>query len=903
MRRTFWFLLLFVLSLAVIIALYSFPSASASYGTLSITVKNKDGSVLPGATVRVNGTVGTTDENGVVSFTNVNLYANHSIKITYLGFSVYEVSVFNASGSSAVTFTASVSSWSIKVYDASGRNAVPNATVRLKVNVLEREGRTNKDGLVTFENMPWTSGYRVRVFYAGREVFNEEKGLGENTRSIEVRAALYNLTVRVNDRSGKPVQGVEVRVWNGSTAYPVYATATSGPDGRASLKYLVSENYIVLSTYRGDVLSNETLSVTEDKVYTVSAPLQMVNVTVYNSKGTRVIRGEGYELKGQLFRDGIPYSGVTLTKDGTLRLGHAYYPRSYRLVVSFAGVEVYDGICEVNEQTASFNINAEFYDLLVQVSEEGIFSGKLREKVTVTLSLGDAFSVTATTSQGVATINDVPHTTYDYRIHYGTYLVGSGEVGFTRDMEAVTLKLRSYRLNVTLINSEGGGVPATVTVKTYDGEVLGDVKADDRGLAVLNGLIPIRYSIYVKHMGFDVGSAEDVVLDGDREITVETSVHNLKLMVLDYDGIDPIEGAEVNVKVGDARLGGTTNSSGIAIVRNVPQTTCDLSIELHGIEIYRDSLRVTSSSLRTVSKTYVYDLVVKVFDAEKMPLDKGTVAVLFGDYKLEANVTADGTARLENLPASRLLIKYYLYGVAAGEVTPDLQYDEQSVELLSKVYTVTLNYRMADGKPMSSGYVKVYLGARELMTVDVDRTGRISSRLPKGDYTFAAYYQDVEVSKKEVSVYDRVSMALDAEVYLTVLRVKDARGRPIVGAEVKISREGRAPIYGVTDSDGTFSTYLAKGQYGWQLRIGDYMLNSTYEANSNNEVVVVHLTPRVAEPYVVLGTASGIIALVAFFYSKKFIKRRATLTRPALRRQKSGGQEGESVQRRRLPRI
>ncbi len=896
-----------VLSLALVVIVLSFPSASASYGTLSITAKNKDNVPLPNAIVTINATTNpvskTTDANGVASFTNVNLYANHSIKITYLGFSVYEVAAFNATGSSSVTFTASVSNWRIRVYDNSGKNAVPNAIVIIKVNVLERESKTGSDGVVTFENLPWTSGYRVRVIYAGREVLNEEKTLGENTRSIDVRAMLYNLTVRINDRNGRPVQGAEVKVWNGSKVYPIYATATSGSDGKAFLKYLVSENYIVLSTYRGDILANDTVSVTEDKVHSVSAPLQMVNVTVYNSKGNKVIKGDNYELKGQLFRDGTSYGEAVLTKDGTLRLGHVYYPRSYRLVVSFAGVKVYEGTYEVNEQTALLNINAKFYDLFVQVSDEGLFNEKLREYVKVTLSLDNAFSIMATTTQGLATINDVPPTTYNYEVHYGAYLVGEGEISFSTDRETVSVKLKTYKLNVTLVNSEGGGVPATVTVKTYDEKTLGDITADDEGLAIVTGLIPIRYSLHVKHMGLDVATVGDIVIEGNHEITVETSVHNLKLEVLDYDGVAPIDNAEVIVKVGDAKLRGLTNSSGIAVIRNVPQTTCSLSIKLYNVEIYSDSLTVTSSILRTISRTYVYDVVVKVFDADKMPLDEGTVSVLFGNYELKANVTAEGTARVENLPASKLLIRYYLYGVSAGETSPELQYDEQSVELLSKVYIVTLSYKMMDGKPMSSGYVKVYLGGRELMTLDLDKAGKISKRLPKGDYTFAAYYQDTEVSRKDLSIYEKVNMALDAEVYLTVIKLKDVRGKPIEGAGVTLSREEGMPISGTTGSDGTFSTYLAKGTYGCQIRVGDYVIDSTYDANSNNEVVIVHFTPKVAEAYIALGAALGIIGLVGFFCMKKFIKRRGALRMPTLRRQKARGREDVSVQRRRLPRL
>ncbi|MEM0456652.1 MAG: hypothetical protein QXP86_01535 [Nitrososphaerota archaeon] len=904
MRYSTWLLSLVVLSLLLVVTLLYFPSASASYGTLSITVKTKDGNPLPNAIVTINGTFsGTTNVNGLVSFTNVNLYAKQTVDIAYLGFSVYRVTDFNASGSGSVTFTVDVSNWRIKVYDNSGKNPVPNAIVRVEVDTLRNESKTGNDGVVTFKNLPWRQDYRVKVIYAGREVFNEIKPLGNDTRSIEVRAMLYNLTVRINDKNGKPVQGVEVKIWNGSKAYPVYASATSGSDGRAFLKFLVPENYIVLSTYKGDILANDTVSVTGDKTHTMNTHLQMVNVTVYNSKGNRIIKGESYELKGQLFRDGTPYSDVVTTKDGILRLGHVYYPRNYNLVVSFAGIKVYEGNCSINEQTATFNINAKFYDVFVQVSEEGLFSKKLKDNVKVTLSLSDVFTVTAMTEQGLATIRDVPPATYKYEIHYEIYSVGKGEISFSSDRETVSMKLKTYRLNLTFVNSEGDRVPATVTIKTYDGKLLGDVTSDDKGLAVVTGLIPIRYFLHVKYMGFDVATVEDLVIDNDREMTIKTNVHNLKLEVLDYDGIAPVNGAEVSVKVGDTILRGATNSSGIVIIKNIPQTVCSLSIELYGVEIYSDSFTVTSSVLRTVSKTRVYDVIIKVFDADKVSLDEGVVSVVFGSHELKANLTTEGTARIENIPASQLLVKHYLYGVVAGEVSTALQYDEQRVELLSNVYTVTLSYRMADGEPMSSGYVKVYLGGKELMVLELDKAGKISKRLPRGDYTFVAYYQDTEVSRKDLSIYDRVNMLLDAEVYLTVLKLKNIKGEPIEGAEITLSKEGSAPIYGITNPDGTFSTYLAKGAYNCQIRMGDYVLNSTYKANANNEVVILHLMPKIVEPYIVLGVTLGLIALVSFFYVKKFIKGRSILRRQTLRRPKVRDSEGAGVRRGRLPRL
>ncbi|MCS7136408.1 MAG: carboxypeptidase-like regulatory domain-containing protein [Nitrososphaerota archaeon] len=888
----------------LIVTLSSLPLAHASYGTLSITVKTKDGAVLPNAIVKINETISkTTNVNGIASFTKVNLYARHTIDVSYLNFSVYRLTDFNASGSASVTLIVDVSNWKIKVYDNSGKDVVPNAIVNVKVDTLVRESKTDKDGVAVFENLPWRSDYRVRIIYAGREVFSEEKPLNNDTRSIEVRARLYNLVVRISDKNGKPVQGVEVNVWNGSKAYPVYASATSRSDGKVSLKFLVPENYIVLSTYKGDILANDTVNITGDKTHSVVAPLQMVNVTVYNFKGNKIIKGENYELKGQLFRDGSAYSDVVTTKDGILRLGHAYYPGNYNLVVSFMGVKVYEGACNVTEQTAVFNIKAKFYDFFVQISDEGLFSRKLGEDVKVKLSIKDDFSVTATTMQGTAIFNDVPPTTYKYEVYYGIYPVGKGEVGFSVDREIVNLKLKTHTLNLTLVNSEGDGVPATVTIRTYDGKLLGDVTADEKGLARISGLIPIRYSLYVKHMGFNVATVDNLVIDSDREMIMETNVHNLKLEVLDYDGIAPVNGAEVTVRVGDTRLSGTTNSSGIVIIKNVPQTTCSLLIELYGVEIYRDFLTVTSSALRTISKTHVYDVVVRVFDADKAPLGEGAVSVLFGNNELKTEVIAEGTARIENIPASRLLIRHYLYGVNTGEVSPTLQYDEQIVELLSRVYSVTISYKMADDKPMPSGYVKVYLGGKELMTLELDKNGRISKRLPRGDYTFVAYYQDTEVSRKELSIYERVNVLLDAKVYFTVFKLKNIEGEPIEGAKVRLSKEGSSPIQGITGQDGTFSTYLAKGIYNCQIRIGDYVLDSKYEANTNNEIAIVHLTPKVMEPYIVLGAAVGIIGLVGYSYTKKFIKKRSISRRPALQRPKIRDSEETDVRRRRLPRL
>lgn len=875
--------------------LFGMQPASADPGTLTVTIKTRDNKVLPDARVTINGTItATTDSNGVASFGNVNLYANHSIEVRYKDFLVYEQKKFNASGSTTATFTVSVSDWNIKLYDSSGKNPVPGATIKLRLNVLTEEERTDSSGLAKFGNMPWSSGYELKVFYRGREVHSESYALNDASRSISVNVRLYMLMVIVKDVRGQPVRGADVKVWNASKLYPVYATGTTDAKGNATLRFLVGENYITEVSYKGDLISNKTINVSSDTSDVVTANLLSVNITVYNFKGNRIIAGGNYALKGILYRDGQAYSDEVSTNDGILRLGHAYYPRDYRLVVKIAGVEVYNNIYELRADTASGSIRAKFYDMNAVISKGNLLDEKLADRLRIILRIDTAFEVSFMTERGMAKVLNLPAADYQYIAYYDGYQVGSGTFRLTIDDEAVSLGLNAYKLNVRVLNKEDGPVPASVTISTYDRKLLKSIMADEDGFASFEGLLPIKYSLVFKHLGKEVGRS-DVDIYQDTSLTVNTEVYNFRANVFDYDGVMPLDGCSVILRLGEFTLSNNTDPNGFVIVKNAPMAEYDLSVILYGIVIYEGKITVRSGNPVIIDKTDVYDVVVKVYDAERMSLQEGKVNVVFSGLEKTADVGPDGKARIENVPRWRLLIRYSLYGIQAGELDASLEYDEQTFELTARVYPVILSYKMGDEKPMTEGYVSLEHQGTELLRQELDRMGRVSLRVPAGSYSFVAYYKGVEVSSYELSVYGRVSESIVAAVYLTEFVLKGLDGKPIGNASLLLTMDGSAFLRASTGPDGSASFYLPRGDYVWTVTLGDVQLvNATYSAKENNSIRLIYIPERSTEYYAAISSLAAAMGIVGFSVYKGFFRGRPS----------RGARMGMEVRRRpKTPRI
>ena len=907
-------LLVGVLTLTLILPYITSPAYSTSDATgITVEVRTSSGnSVLVGAVVKIlnaNGTSGNsvegvTDSTGKATFSKLFRKNSTGLQITYRHSSivVYSNTSFsewnNTSGFASVRVD--VDDLVIRVRDASGTRAVANAQVNTTFTGytgLFNSTTTNSAGSTTLQKMPFGT-YNVEVKYRGVVVYDSSFSFMGSQVTLNV--SLYVLKVWVKDAQGNYVPNAVVKVWRNTAPddnVAPFAETTTSSLGLAEFTLMPEGTYYVQIIYRDVVVYTASTGIVisgADREVTIETSLQTYTITVYDSDGSTVLRGEKYSLSGQLYISGsTPFGTPATTTDGELNFG-LVFPGEYRLVIKLGNLVVFDGTITAPTDTS---VNAEFYDLIINIDPTGVFDERLLSELGVSIQMGDIFSAEGVTTQRALRIENLPKGTYNYVLKYGTTEIGAGEFTLNEDEQRVVLKPDIWTLTLDIRNADGEAIKATVTISTVDGLKLKTLDTDDEGVLELAGLIPITYEITVFYENVKVGFKQ-IALNGDTTLEIITDVFNIRIRVLDADGEKAIPTAVVIASRDEISRDGITDDQGIALLRNLPIGKYRLEILYYDNPVHRqDEITFDASKQIDIKAKGIIDVTFNVLDAAGEPLDDGSVEIFSGQARFSENITK-GQVRFSNIPAAsyRLSVKYL--GVEVLDQLVPLSIEEDVRNINTNVYYLSVEVKKADDTPLSSKVSFLYRG-KEIKVEETNENGKLVVRLPKGEYSVQAYFKDVVVAAESIVLRSDAELLLNAAVYKVSIKFVDISEKPVAGVSINLVREGDIVESTFTNQDGVAEFYVAGGDYEWMFTVDNYTFTSNFAVEDNKEFIIPYVVNNVNNQVMVFASVAGVSAISVFSLFK--------FSKPMQRRERGERRQEErrrtTVKRSRVPRI
>ena len=313
-----------------------------------VTLKDKNNVPLANQNIiiTVNGvkSTRTTDKDGVASMA-INLNSGkYPVSVDYLGTKTY----LNSSISREITVKSTIISSDIVKYYKNGTqfyatildydgNKVVDTTVKMNINGVFYERKTNSDGVVRLNiNLP-PSSYILTVInpITGENAANNITVLSrlvENNDLVKYYKNASKYSVKVLDEKGSPLDHVNVNFnING-----VFYTRSTDSNGVASLAInLAPGDYIITAEFDGFMVSNNI------KVLTV---IETEDVVMSYKDGTRfkatILDGKGnpYPNQSVLFNiNGVLYTRVT-NESGVANLSINLQSGKYIITTSYNGL-------------------------------------------------------------------------------------------------------------------------------------------------------------------------------------------------------------------------------------------------------------------------------------------------------------------------------------------------------------------------------------------------------------------------------------------------------------------------------------------------------------------------------------------------------------------------------------
>ena len=166
-----------------------------------------------------------------------------------------------------------------------------------------------------------------------------------------------------------------------------------------------------------------------------------------------------------------------------------------------------------------------------------------------------------------------------------------------------------------------------------------------------------RYEVKVYWRGKLV--YHDVILvEGSSDLVLKCNVYRLGVKVFTHE-LKELSGAYVllNDSRGLFTFAHRTNSSGIAVFRQVPLGEYDISVRWRGIEVYRGHMNL-NASLRLLPLTVnVSTLEVVITDAHGNPLEGANVTVSFGNFSMSRISDVTGLTEFHDVPFGSYTIR------------------------------------------------------------------------------------------------------------------------------------------------------------------------------------------------------------------------------------------------------
>ena len=827
-----------LLTIMTLIIFTAIPITVNADSSVTIKIYTLDDKRLAGAVVRIENATTTltetTSSNGEASF-NINRTAVYTLKVFYPpGNLVYENSSFRYNETAYGKVTVNVlSSWTISVWDSEERDPVPgaNITITFTNESIKYSKLTGDNGKASFGPLP-SGSYEVVIRFKDLEK-ELTKSADLDHKTVSITLPLYRVNVKVKDRFGSPIEGVEVYL-KPELSEEAVSTDVTDADGEAILKLVPNGRYY-LEAYLKDILvyqseGKEIHVSNSDESKTITVNAAKLNITVKDYDGVDVIKGEDLRLRGELVKGGKTV-GEAETVDGVLRFGHTPFAE-FTLKIYLGDLQVYSSKYTVEKETAKGSVRAKFYDITVRVNSTGLANQTIVESLRGVLKRGNIereFDIV----NCVAELENMPAADdYMVQLYFKDEKVGEfHDIEVKKENQEIELKLTGYVVRVVVKSLDGEPLSSEIAITLPTGEKVTSFKTAEDGSGSSAPLLPMPYHIHVYLEGIPVGE-EEISLSSDMNISITASVKNVIFKVYDRDGKDILKNVKLEVSAGKLKRMASSDEEGNILIKNLPIHDYKILAWYFGSMVLEDRVTIEPDTEEIEVKALgVLDARLRFLDSTKNPLDGGEVHLLFGDEELKAEIGKDGSVRVENLPNTTITVKLFYKGVEVDTQPKEfnLKMDEMPVIFSSRVHQATFKIFRGDGKPLREGVAEIYVEGNLTSTHDLKEENEFTERLPETDIIVKVRFRERSVGEKTIYLGEPMKeIPVTTSIYPFEMRIYDSAGKPVKDATITISDKFGKLVEGMSNDKGIFTTIIPIGKYNFTVsaknRTYSYML-------------------------------------------------------------------------------
>ncbi|MEM4466869.1 MAG: Ig-like domain-containing protein [Nitrososphaerota archaeon] len=883
-----------LVALSIVFLIVNFiPIAFSQSSTVSVTlvVKTIDDKPLPNAKVKLYNTtdpsqilVGTTNTYGKVKFS--------ILKDKSYGYVIEYPSGFKV-GEGEIKFTGDVedqeeilldpayvlSSWIHIVTDNYGRDPVPGVDVIItheENKTITFAGKTDSNGKISFSYIPLGlknyADYRVNISYANRFYADTYECSGAN-KEIIIKLPLFRVNVEITDIKNRPVAGIVAGVTENIQVEPIFKNI-SNATGYSIIKLVPEGEYYLVAK-----LGEHVVYVSEEKFRVqyrdldlfIKANVVQFNLTVYDYDEERIASGFGADLIGEIRKAGKLVASSS-TREGILRFG--YVPLGeFELTIKLADIPIYSSSkYKIDETTAEGKIKANLYDVKIKLDGSRLVNETITRYLIGELKK-NTLTINFNFTRGYVELKDIPSSSgYQLKLYFDNTVVSESSIDITQDDETVIHVL--IGVNITLFTVNLNDKPASSYLEIYlqNGDKYASLEIGASGRVDIGELLTIPYILKGYVMDIEVASQNISPRKTGEEYVLKLSVRDVYVRIYDKDSESAIPEVLLELYVKRSKVSSITNSSGIAIFRNMPLTKCSFKTFYYGFKVGEGELNIDrDTEIFGVVASGILDLRLQVLDGEKIPLDGGKLTLTIGDSLIDVAIDSSGSAIVKNLPNTTIYISSFEYKKVKVKVSPsefNLIKDDMFLSLTAEVYRLDGSIVMKNGKPLTSTKVNIYSQGVKIATKNLLENSSFQERIPKGEVRIEVFHKDVKVGDKTLVVDVTKSLQIIVNVYEFTCRFHDSFGKPIETIVKILDKSGYKIDEVKLDKSGFLKTLLPSGAYELNIEYEGSLYKIPFTVNDDKSLSFI-IPINLIDPILVMSLPIFNIIAVVFPIMRK----------------------------------
>jgi len=410
-------------------------------------------------------------------------------------------------------------------------------------------------------------------------------------------------------------------------------------------------------------------------------------------------------------------------------------------------------------------------------------------------------------SQGEAVFQLVPegnHSIEAYhrgvKIHEGWIWVGyHPTISPAKPITSKILKLQVADLLVQAMDAGGNPVGAEFKVEGPTPETSLENTYSRTGFLNLSQVPVIEYRVEAANesKAFDnVARAEGYFKPGRLE-SLKLPIYSVKLHAVSNSG-NPIQGVSIRLESTSSK----TDEEGVATFAGIPAGAYRITAKWLGLKVYEGKIDV-KGNVEQELKLQIYDINLKPVTADGKPIKITYHLRDPAGREFEGRYVDEISA--EQVPNGVCHLAIYLGEDLIEEGNYEAKELAEQGELKLPIAELKISVRWRDGRGLEHARVKVIDPEGRKSEAVTDSKGAASLGIKGfGNYKLLVYYpsSDMIIINKDMS-WRGEAVSIELEKAMVTVKVLDASGKPVEGAQVTVSHMGVPLGYGKTGGDGT----------------------------------------------------------------------------------------------------